>query len=153
ELFPEARKIQFVQDLYDSTNARRFFQLVAYFEKELGQDRMELLDKLTGGGVVVAARATEPSAALLVVKAKDAELLKRFVKLSRTVLEQELARQEGGVKLKEGKYRGADTLRLDKFHIAVTGPYLIAANDAKVAEKALDLAVDGKGKSILDNPR
>ena len=45
-----------VQDYYDTTKVRRFFQLVTYFEKELGQDRMELIDKLTGGGVVLAAR-------------------------------------------------------------------------------------------------
>src|SRR5438034_3300405 len=42
--------IDSVRDLYNSTNVRRFSQLVAYFEKELGAKRFELLDRLAGGG-------------------------------------------------------------------------------------------------------
>ena len=67
-----------VKDFYDSTNYRRFQQLLAYYEKALGKDRYELLDGLTGGGVVAAGRLDKPGAALLVVQAKDETLLKGF---------------------------------------------------------------------------
>ena len=39
-----------VKELLDSTSYRRFYKLVAYFEKELGAKWPELLDQLSGGG-------------------------------------------------------------------------------------------------------
>ena len=153
ELFPEWRKIQVVQDYYDGTSARRFFQLLSYFEKELGQDRLELLDQLTGGGAVLTGRATEPSTFLAIVKAKDADLLKRFVALSRKVLEQELSRQEGKPSLKLRKHQGVEILQLDKFNLAVRGEFMIAASDRKLLEQALDLCLGGKGDRLIENPR
>src|SRR5262249_28612641 len=47
ELVQEAFKISGIRDLYDSTNQRRLYQLIAYFEKELGKNKYELLDALS----------------------------------------------------------------------------------------------------------
>src|SRR5439155_2934696 len=71
ETVQEALKISGIRELYDSTNLRRLYQLIAYFEKELGKDKLELLDALTGGGVVVAGKFSNPAGAMLVVQAKD----------------------------------------------------------------------------------
>src|SRR4029079_11906539 len=72
------------QEFYDSTNARRFYQLVAYFEKEMGVKWPELLDRLAGGGAVLAARLGESNGpALLVVQSKDEALLAKFVQAVR----------------------------------------------------------------------
>src|SRR2546421_580055 len=40
------RELESVKEVLDSTNYRRYYQLIAYFEKELGLDYKELLDKL-----------------------------------------------------------------------------------------------------------
>ena len=48
ELSKQVRAIQVVAELYDSTNARRFYQLLSYFEKQMGMATLELLDKLAG---------------------------------------------------------------------------------------------------------
>jgi len=37
-----------VKELLDSTTSRRYYQFLAYFEKELGADRLDLLDRLAG---------------------------------------------------------------------------------------------------------
>src|SRR5437762_3479404 len=42
----DLRKIEPVRELYESTNVRRFQQLVAYYEKQLGAPWPQLLDRL-----------------------------------------------------------------------------------------------------------
>src|SRR5262245_41026729 len=42
-------QIDAIRNLYQSTNARRLDQLLAYFEKQLGVDRLGMLDRLAGG--------------------------------------------------------------------------------------------------------
>src|SRR5215470_2718172 len=46
DLAREAQELQIVRDFLDSADFRRFFQLVAHFEKELGAPWPELLDRL-----------------------------------------------------------------------------------------------------------
>src|SRR5437763_8094141 len=40
--------IDAVHNLYNSTNARRFYQLLAHFEKQVGMSRFEILDRVAG---------------------------------------------------------------------------------------------------------
>ena len=66
-----------VRDFYDSTNYRRLQQLIAYAEKSLGRDRNELLDGLTGDGIVVAAKLgklSDDERALLTELARTGQL-------------------------------------------------------------------------------
>src|SRR5262249_44283054 len=98
----EALKIDLIKELYDTTTARRFFQLAGYFEKELGHPYPELLDRLAGGGVVLAVNlTTKPAHPLLVIEAKDKELLQKFAQVGLKVAEQELARLDLKSKLKK----------------------------------------------------
>src|SRR5436190_538652 len=55
-----------VKELLDSTQTRRFRQMLAYFEKELGADTKTLLDRLAGGGAVLAVKFGDKAPALLV---------------------------------------------------------------------------------------
>ena len=54
DLFRQAQGLDAVREFYDSTNYRRFLQLVAHFEKQLGAPWPELIDRLAGGGAAVA---------------------------------------------------------------------------------------------------
>src|SRR5262245_31280271 len=95
DLVNQLRAVVQVREFLDSTTYRRFSQIVGYFEKQLGTAWPEMLDRLAGGGVVLAAKQGEnPGLALIVIQGKDAELTKKFAHLGLDVLEQELARQD-----------------------------------------------------------
>ena len=140
-----------VKELLDSTTSRRYYQFLAYFEKELGADRLELLDHLAGGGAVLATKfGGDSGTALLVVQGKDEKLMKRFADTALDVIEQELARQ--GVKerpLKED-YQGIETVRLGDFSAAVAGASLLVSNNEKALQAALDLYAGKSKKSMAD---
>src|SRR3954469_10178069 len=96
EPFRELGQFTAVREALQSTNARRAAKLLTYYEKELGAPWPELLDRLTGGGVVLATKFERGgnAPALLVVQSKDDELLKRAVGVLLTAIEQELIRQD-----------------------------------------------------------
>src|SRR5947209_127951 len=56
DLFKQLQQLDAIRDLYDSTSYQRFFQLVAHFEKQLGQRWPELLDGVAGGGIALAVK-------------------------------------------------------------------------------------------------
>jgi hypothetical protein len=143
-----------VKELLDSTRARRFFQLLAYFEKELGAKWPELLDRLAGGGAAVGVKyGSNPPATLLVVQGTDEKLTAQFAKLALNVLEQELARQEVESRPVKGAYQGVETVSLGKeFHAAVVGSVILVSNNDKSLERALDLQLGREKKSIAENP-
>jgi hypothetical protein len=150
DLVNQLRAIDQVREFLDSTTYRRFYQIVAYFEKQLGAAWPELLDRLAGGGVVLAARQGEnPGPALLVIQGKDAELMKKFAQLGLDVIEQELARQDVKGAVKKGNYRDVETVHLgNDFHAAVAGSALLVSNRENVLQAALDLHQDGDKKSL-----
>ena len=49
----QLRQLAPVREFLDSTSYRRFYQFVAYFEKELGAPWPQLLDRLAGRGAVL----------------------------------------------------------------------------------------------------
>lgn len=137
ELVQEALKIGGVREFYDSTNFRRLNQLIAYFEKELGKDKYELLDGLTGGGIAFAAKFSKPSAVMLAVQAKDEALLKRFAKMLHDLAEKELARQEVKEPIKKTTYEGIDTYRFGPVRLALIDGALLLTNEDNVLKHLL----------------
>src|SRR5947209_17534492 len=109
-----------------------------------------MLDRVAGGGAVVAVKiGTDPAPALLVVQAGDQEFLKRFVQLSLEILEQELARQESKDRVIKSVYHDIETLRLGKeFHVAVAGSALLLSNKEEALHRALDLHRNAGPKSL-----
>src|SRR5947199_4514626 len=51
DLWKGLYQLDAVRETLESTNYRRFLQLVAYLEKQLGMPWPELLDRLSGGGI------------------------------------------------------------------------------------------------------
>jgi hypothetical protein len=136
------------KELLNSTQYRRFYQLVAYFEKELGAKWPELLDRLAGKGAALGVKfGPDPAPALLVIEGKDEKLMGQFVKLALQVLEQEIARQEGQDKLVKEKYEDIETYHLGQgFHAAQVGAALVLSNNRAALKVSLDLHL-GKEKN------
>jgi hypothetical protein len=152
DAFRQVQGLQPVRELYDSTNARRFYQLLGYFEKKLGTGRFDLLDRLAGGGVVLAVKvAPAPAPVLLVVQARDEKLLHDFVQLAGKVIDQELARLESKERLEKYTYRGVDGVQAGKkLYLAAAGSALLVSNREGLFKLAIDLHAS-VGKSIKDN--
>ena len=147
DLVKQLQKFDAIKEAMDSTNYRRFYQLIAHFERQLGAGWAEQLDRLAGGGAVLAVKiGPNPAPALLVLQSKDEELLKKFVKLSLEVIEQELARQDAKERVEKGTYRDRATFRIGKdFHAAIVGPALLLANKEEVLKRSIDVGINGKG--------
>jgi hypothetical protein len=145
-------KIQTVQELYDSTNARRINQLISYFEKELGADRQELLDKLAGNGAAFALKIEDKTPVLFILQGKDEATVKHFVKLAKEIAESELARLEVKQTIKHKVYEGLDTYQFNQAYLAVAGSALIVSNQADALKASVDMYL-GKSKeaSVLTN--
>lgn len=152
DLFQQLYKFEAFQESVDSTNVRRFNQLVAHFEKQLGAKWPEILDQAAGGGIVIAAKlGPQPAPAVLVVQSKDEAALKKLVHVALNVIEQELARQDIKERPEKGKYRDLDTVKIgNQFHAALAGSALVVSNNDKALHLALDLHLD-KGKDSLAN--
>jgi Protein of unknown function (DUF3352) len=140
-----------VKELLNSTTFRRYYQFLAYFEKELGTDRFELLDRLAGGGAVLATKLGDQAPALLVVQGKDEKLMKKFAETALKMIDQELARQEVKERPVKETYMGVETIRFGKaIHAAVVGSTLIVSNNEKALQGALDLYAGKSKKSMAD---
>lgn len=152
DLFQQLYKFEAFQEYVDSTNVRRFNQLVAHFEKQLGAKWPEILDQAAGGGIVIAAKiGPQPAPAVLVVQSKDEAALKKLVHVALDVIEQELARQDIKERPEKSKYRDLDTVKIgNQFHAALAGSALVVSNNDKALHLALDLHLD-KGKNSLAN--
>src|SRR5262245_11574891 len=69
QLLEELQKLPPVREQFDSTNVRRLLQILAHFEKELGLNRMQMLDRIAGGGAVLAVKTGKnPAPALVVIQ-------------------------------------------------------------------------------------
>ncbi|MBM3992985.1 MAG: hypothetical protein FJ303_02345 [Planctomycetes bacterium] len=152
EVFLQAQKLAGVRDLYDSTNTRQFYQLLAYLEKQLDQNRYDLLDELTSGVVVLGAKLTQPGGAVLVIQANDEKKLRRFLDVAFDIVQKELERQESKDKLERSMRDGVEVGQVGpKVRFAIMdGAFLIASDDAVLK---LALEAPSKKTSVMHNPR
>jgi hypothetical protein len=152
DIIKQLKGFDAAQELLESTNYRRFYQLVGFFEKQLDTRWPELTDKVAGGGIVVAVKlGPDPAPALIVVQSKDETALRKFVTAAKDLLEQELTRQESPDHLEKGSHREVETFRVgDKFHAAIAGSALLLSNKAEVLNLAIDKHLDG-GNDTLTN--
>jgi hypothetical protein len=138
-------KLDASREFLDGTGPRRFFQFLAYYERALGAPWPELLDRLAGGGALLAAKYGDKAPALLVVTARDEALLKKFADTVTGLLEQELARQEAKAALERTSHRDVAGIRIGgEFAAAVLGPHLLVSNKPEVIRLAIDTALDGR---------
>lgn len=144
--------IQFpaVRDALDSTNSRRFRQLIAYYERELGRPWPELLDSVAGGGIVVATKFERGGDApvLAVIQSRDPVLLRRAVAIVGKVAEQELARNDAAVKPKTERYRDIEVTKLGEAVYAIAESALLISNKQEALQRGVDLLLDGDKESL-----
>jgi len=149
-VFQEALKLAAVREVYDTTNFQQLYQLIAHFEKELGRSRDELIDDLTGGNVVIAAKLTPPTGAMIVLQAKDPKRMRRFVEVTLELVAKELERQESKDKIVQKKYEGIDVGQIGpKLSFAITDNAIVIASESKVLKAALDTYVKKDGQTDI----
>jgi hypothetical protein len=148
----QLRQFAAVRESLDSTNSRRFLKFIAYYEKELGLPWPELLERLGGGGIVIATKFDRAAnvPVLAVLQSKDADLLKRAIGLVRGVIDQELARQDSPQKPKIESYRGLEFTQIGEAYYAVAGSALLVANKLIAIQMALDLYINGSMESLAN---
>jgi hypothetical protein len=150
EIFQQALQLAGVRELYDTTNVQQLYQLLVHFEKKLGRSRNELIDELGAGGIVIAAKLTPPSGAVLIVQAKDGKAMRRFADLALEVLASELERQESKDKIVRKKYEGIDVGQIGpKLSFALADKALIVATESKVLKAALDTNIKKDGHANI----
>jgi hypothetical protein len=152
DLLKQLKQLAPVREFFDSTNARRFSQLVAYFEKEFGLPWPQLLDRLAGHGMVFGVQfGPDPAPVLLVVEGVNDQLTQQFFQLGLKIVEQELARQEAKEKPIRGSYKEYNTVHIgDKFHAAVVGSALLLSNSEKALHAGLDRHHNGGKQSMAE---
>lgn len=140
DLAKDAQNLQIVRDFLDSADARRFFQLLAYYERELGTAWPELLDKLAGDGIAIGLKYGSGGApAVLVLQGTDEKTVARFFDMSLSLLDDEVARQGGKEKPKRKTYSGIDCVELDKELLAArVGDALLLSNKNEALKSAID---------------
>ncbi len=149
-LFQKARELAPIREFLEGTSYRRFQQLIAYLEREMGMPAAEILDRVAGGGVALGTKfGANPAPALAVVQGRDARASERFFGLLVQILEQELARQENAPKLVKGSYQGITgaTIGNDIF-LGQSGTTLLLTNKKQAMTAAVDL-LTGKSEAHL----
>jgi hypothetical protein len=153
EVLGELQKFPAFKEQLESTNVRRFLQLLAYFEKTLGGKWPALLDRLAGNGVVLAGKLGTNEPALLVVQGKDEKTTEKFVPLLIEVIDGELARQENKNRVVKETLRDVEIVRVgEEFFLARVGPSILIANRKVALRRGLDLAAGRDTKSLASLP-
>lgn len=155
ELAKEAQELQTVRDFLDSANYRRFFGLLAHFEKELGAPWPALIDRVAGGGIAGGLKyaADGNSPVLVIVQGTDEATVERFFTLGIALLEEERSRQGATSSLKRKTYEGADCVEIDKDAlVARAGDALLFSNKSSALKSGIEQWVavgkDPKAKTV-----
>jgi hypothetical protein len=146
----QAEPLAPVRAVLDSATARRVFQMLSYFEKELGAKWPELLDQLAGDGVALGAQFGDKAPALLVLRGTDEKQVEKAYALLFRVLEEELARQGTPLRPVKEQRDGHEVARIgNDVHTARVGATVFVSNKAEALQAGLDLALkQGSGEPV-----
>lgn len=147
DAYRSALTLPAVREALDSTTSRRFFQLVEYYERDLGAKWPEVLDKIAGGGMALGVGIyKDPAPVLLVMRGTDEPAVAEFFTAVTRIAEQELARAAGpnnpspDAKLRKAKHHDVDTVHLGKdLHAARVGKVIYVSNLEAPLHAGLDL--------------
>jgi hypothetical protein len=140
DLAKDAQQLQIVRDFLDSADFRRFFQLVAHFENELGAPWPALLDKLAGGGAAVGLKfGSNDAPILLALQGTDEKTVAKFFNLGLALFEEEMTRQGSKEMPKRITYAGVEYVEFTKgLFAARVGDALLLANKIESMKAGLD---------------
>jgi hypothetical protein len=136
-----AERLDVVRQALDSAPARRAFELIAYYERDLGAKWPELLDQLAGGGIAVASKIKNgvDDPVLTAIQGTDEKVVARFLERAIVVLEEEAGRTDAIDKLERGRYQDVDVLKFGKdLHLCRIGKAVLISNKAEALEKGID---------------
>jgi len=148
----ELQKFPNTREFFNSTQARRFFQLLAYYEKELGVKYPDLVEDLTAGGMALGVKLGPNPPLLLVIQGKDEKRTKQFIDLALKITEQELQRQEAKQKIEKITVDGTEVIKIgNDFRLATVGSTILIGNRDVALKMGLDLHHGKGGKSLADS--
>lgn len=155
--WPEVKGLEGVKEVLDSTNVRRFMQLVGHLERELGQPWSSWFPSLTRHGMALGAlpRAGSKDAAVVgVIQGDNAKLTEKFRTLLIDLAAQELARQESPDRYVSRVYRGVTAHAIEKkFYVVVLDSALVFSNHGETLKQIVDRYQDQATTSVRNNPR
>jgi hypothetical protein len=142
EAFQSAQKLPQFGALYNSSTTKRAFQLLAMFEKELGAKWPELLDQLAGDGVAFGFQfADDPAPALLVLKGKDEEQVKKALELAIKT-----AATLGASPINRVDIAGHEGLKYGDFRLVRLGSTVIISNVEATLKAAIEVSTTDPAK-------
>ncbi len=154
DAFQKAQKLPQYRAIYDSAGAKRAFQLLALFEKELGAKWPDLLDQLAGAGAAIGLQfADDPAPVILVLQGKDAEQVKKATELALQTIEGEMARTGAKDGPKRYDIAGHDAVKIGDAHAARVGATTIVSNNETMLKAAVLLATADRTKSSQHKAR
>ncbi len=145
-----------VKELLDSADLRKLFQLLAYYEKDLGAKWPELLDQLAGDGVAVGGKFGDNNAPVLaVLQGRDEAQVTKLVDLLVSLVEDERTRAGGKEGVTRKKYEGVEAVELSKdLLMARVGGALLVSNKGDRLKAGIDQHVangkDAKAKNLAN---
>lgn len=150
ELTQQLLKLPFVDELLKTTQVQRFFQLVKYYERDLGKSWPDLLDDIAGNGIVLATKIGNGSPAVVAFEGRNADTVTKFTESVVKVIEQELTRQGVPAKIESGEYEGVQVYRFGNAYLAHKGTTLLFTNKKEAGKHCIAL-LNGNAKDSLAN--
>ncbi|MBP3959655.1 hypothetical protein J8F10_30790 [Gemmata sp. G18] len=148
EAFQKAQKLPQYRNVYESAAAKRAFQLLAMFEKELGAKWPELLDQLAGDGVAIGLQfADDPAPTIFVLQGKDDAQVKKATDLALKTIEEELNRQGAKDGVKRFTIAGQDAIKIGDLFVVRVGATVLISNNETTLKAAVALATTARAKS------
>ena len=159
DIVKKAEELALVREFLDTPAYRKFFELLGYFERELGAKWPDLIDKVAGGGVALGAvpRDGNDTSAVLVLQGPDEAATAKFVEKAAAVFEAELQRNDPKAKPERGTHKGVAVLQLLPGVVSarIDGALVVAnkpeALKAVIDQNEANSAKGGKpAKNLLD---
>jgi len=151
DAYQSLRKFPQVRELLESTQVRRFLQIVSYMETELGAPWPELIDKLAGGGIALGAViGAEPAPTVIVVQGTDEAATTKAYELFLAGIRDESNRDGTKQELVKATYREVPTVQAGKeVFLARIGAAIVFGNNQAGFHAALELATKAGANSVL----
>jgi hypothetical protein len=148
DAFQKAQQLPQYRAIYDSTAAKRTFQLLAMFEKQLGAKWPELLDQLGGSGAAIGLQfGTDPAPVILVLRGTDESQVKNAMDLTLKTIEDELTRQGAKDGLKKFDILGHPAVKFGDLQACRAGATVLISNNETMLKASVILATADRAES------
>ena len=136
------------QEILKDSKVAEFLLILDYVENEVGMEWNDALKALTAGGITIAFDA-ESKGAVLFLKAKDEQSLKKLVETMMKLVRQDAADNNRDDPYDVDEYRGITTYGVKNGGFALYEQWLVFASNEKIGMTLLDGLLDGKTPNCL----